>query len=55
MARRAKDVKPEEVRAAEMPKPSRQPKPKAKKPVRSESVRPKDAVLGYMRERYGNY
>ena len=54
MARRAKDVKPEEVRVPEAPKPSRRPRPKQGKPARSESMRPKDVVVGYMREYYGH-
>ena len=49
MARRRKPG--EEVPAA----PKRQAKAPAKTPAKSEAKKPKRAVLGYMRERYGHF
>lgn len=58
MARRRKPEEPVQEAPAEMEAPASleeelapEPEPKPE----SETKRPKDAVLGYMRERYGHY
>lgn len=57
MARRRKPEEPVQEAPAKALEEERKPGPKPEPKPKPESVRvrPKDAVLGYMRERYGNY
>ena len=52
MARRRKPEEPVQEAPAKAPEERKSKSGPKPEPVR---VRPKDAVLGYMRERYGNY
>ena len=53
MARRRKPEEP--VQEAPAKALEEELKPKSKPAPKTETKRPSDAVLGYMRERYGNY
>ena len=57
MARRRKPEEPvQEAPAESLEEELRpEPEPEPESAPESETKRPKDAVLGYMRERYGNY
>ena len=56
MARRRKPEEPvQEAPAKKSLEEELKPEPESKPAPKTETKRPKDAVLGYMRERYGNY
>jgi len=55
MARRRKPEEPVQEAPAKTLEEELKPEPESKPAPKTETKRPKDAVLGYMRERYGNY
>lgn len=55
MARRRKPEEPVQEAPAEPLEEEPRPEPEPEPEPESMRVRPKDAVLGYMRELYGNY
>lgn len=55
MARRRKPEEPVQEAPAESLEEELRPEPESEPAPESETKRPKDAVLGYMRERYGHY
>lgn len=55
MARRRKPEEPVQEATAKSLEEELKPEPESKPAPKTETKRPKDAVLGYMRERYGNY
>ncbi len=55
MARRRKPEEPVQEAPAKSLEEELKPEPESKPAPKTETKRPKDAVLGYMRERYGNY
>lgn len=55
MARRRKPEEPVQEAPVKTLEEELKPEPESKPAPKTETKRPKDAVLGYMRERYGNY
>lgn len=55
MARRRKPEEPVQEAPAKTLEEELKPEPESKPAPKTETKRPKDAVLGYMRERYGYF